>query len=194
LGRTKDPATAELPKVALGSQLSPEALMRLSLLSLTVVLVASTACGERPSPAEPVVAAPPTTLAAAQGPPSEVDVSFTVEGFCAFAILFEVRGKAKTIELPGGRTISTGPGLTLTMTNLDNENQETLGITGAFHQDTLANGDLVTVATGRNLLFDPFAGIVLTMGRFTFVFDAEGNLIQPLQGTGRQIDVCELLG
>jgi hypothetical protein len=31
------------------------------------------------------------------------------------------------------------------LTNLDNGNQVTLNITGAFHVTTLANGDVVTV-------------------------------------------------
>jgi hypothetical protein len=152
-----------------------------------------TACSDRPTPAEPVSAATPIAIAAAQGRPTDVDVTFTGEGFCPFAILFHFGGKTKTITLPGKRTITTAPGAIATLTNLDNQNQETFGITGAFHQDTLANGDLVTVVTGRNLLFDPFAGLVLAIGRFSFVFDAEGNLIQPLAGTGRQIDICKLL-
>jgi hypothetical protein len=52
---------------------------------------------------------------------------------------------------------------------------------------------VVTVVTGRNLLFDPFAGFVLAIGRFSYAFDAEGILIQPLEGIGRLIDICELL-
>jgi hypothetical protein len=31
------------------------------------------------------------------------------------------------------------------------------------------------------------------IGRFSFVSDAEGNLIQQQMGTGQRIDVCELL-
>jgi hypothetical protein len=167
--------------------------MRLLFLTSTAVLVwASTGCGDRLSPVESAAVSPPR-VSAARGGPSDVDVSFTGEGLCAFSILFHITGKTKTITLPGGRTITTSPGAVLTLTNLENENQETFGITGAFHQDTLPNGDLVTVGTGRNLLFDPFAGLVLAIGRFSFVFDAQGNLIQPLAGTGRQIDICELL-
>jgi hypothetical protein len=169
--------------------------MRVSLLAPTAVLVwASAACDDHSSVAEPVVAAPPGAIAAArQSPPTDVDQTFTFEGGCSFAILVHVVGKQKVIELPDGGTITTGPDLVVTLTNLDNQHQETFGITGAFHQDTLPNGDLVTVATGRNLQFDPVAGLVLIMGRFSWIFDAQGNLIQPLTGTGRQIDVCELL-
>jgi hypothetical protein len=155
---------------------------------------ALTACGDRPSPVEPVSMAPPIAVAAAQGRPTDVDETpFTVE-FCAFPILVELSGKAKTIALPGGRTILTSPGLTVTLTNLDNENQEKLGITDALHQRTLENGDVETVATGRSALFAPIVpGLVLVVGRFSFVLDEEGNLVQPLEGTGRQIDICELL-
>jgi hypothetical protein len=95
--------------------------------------------------------------------------------------------------LPGGRFIFTSPGLTATLTNLENEKQMRLNITGAFHQTTLENGDVVTVATGRNFLGDPEAGFVLAKGRFSFVFDAEGNLVQPLAGKGKLTDVCALL-
>ena len=52
---------------------------------------------------------------------------------------------------------------------------------------------MVTVMTGRNFAIDPEAGTTVVIGRFSFVFDAEGNLIQPQTGTGQRIDVCELL-
>jgi hypothetical protein len=142
--------------------------------------------------------APPIATAAAQGPPIEVDQTpFTVTTFCDFPIEVVLSGKAKRIDLPGGRTILTAPGLTVTLTNLDNGNRETLNITGAEHQRTLENGDVEHVLTGRGAVFDPFIpgfqGFVLLIGRFSFVVDAEGNLVQPLQGTGQRIDICELL-
>jgi hypothetical protein len=158
------------------------------------LVCAITACDDRSSPVEPGNAAAPIAIAAAQGRPADVDETpFTVD-FCAFPILVELSGKGKTIELPGGRTIMSAPGLTVTLTNLDNENQETLVITGSFHQRILETGDVETVATGRNALFDPITpGLVLAIGRFSFVFDTLGALIQPLQGAGQLIDVCELL-
>jgi hypothetical protein len=158
-----------------------------------VLVCVLTACTDRPSPVEAVGVGTPRAPAAAQGRPSEVTESFTITGFCEFDILYEAGGKQKGIELPGGRTITIFPGFSATLTNLDNGNQETLGITGAFHQSTLANGDVEVVFTGRNLLGDPDAGLVLAIGRFSIVFDAEGNLIQSLQGTGQLIDICELL-
>jgi hypothetical protein len=163
------------------------------LISLLVVLVcALAACNDRPSPMEATEAVP-LRVSQAQGRPTEQDFSFTGQGFCAFDILFHYTGKAKFIALPGNRSIVTSPGLVVTLTNLDNQNQETFGITGAFHQDTLSNGNLVTVVTGRNLLFDPLAGFVLAIGRFSFAFDATGTLIQPLQGKGKLTDLCKLL-
>jgi hypothetical protein len=34
---------------------------------------------------------------------------------------------------------------------------------------------------------------VLAIGNFSFVFDAGGNLIQPLEGKGQLIDACALI-
>lgn len=56
---------------------------------------------------------------------------------------------------------------------------------------------MTTRITGRNLPFDPVRGVNLTIGNFSFVFDAEGNLIKafddPPAGNGQVIDVCALL-
>ena len=146
-----------------------------------------------------LVVAAPMAVAARQAPPLPVKGSQDLEagavfGRCDFPIRFELSGKAQTLVLPDGRFIFTSPGLTATLTNLDHpENQETLSITGAFHQTTLENGDVVTVATGRNILGDPEAGFVLAIGNFSYVFDEEGNLVQPLEGEGQLIDICTLL-
>ena len=137
-----------------------------------------------------------TNALAQQGPPTEFEDTFTIEGICAFPVLVEVSGKTKTIELPGGRTLFTFPGEVGTLTNLDDPaKHETLSITGAFHQTILENGDVEFVATGRNLLigFDPVDSFVITFGRFSIVFDSDFNIIQPLSGNGRVIDVCKLL-
>ena len=151
--------------------------------------------------------AAPTVLAQ-EGPPNggapqDVSGTFTVNpgdilGTCDFSMQLEVSGKGKTIVLPDGRRILTSPGLHVTITNLDNGEQATFNITGTFHETTnLETGEVTTVTTrvtGRNLLFDPEAGTVIAIGKFSFVFDAEGNLVQPLEGKGRLIDVCALLG
>ncbi len=137
-----------------------------------------------------------TNAVAQQGPPTDVDDTFPIEGICAFPVLVELNGKAKTIELPGGGTLFTSPKLTATFTNLDDPSRrETLGITGAIRQTVLENGDVALLFTGRNLVigFDPVAGFVITIGRFSVAFDADDNITQPLSGNGQLIDVCQLL-
>lgn len=114
-------------------------------------------------------------------------------GSCEFPFSLDLSGKGKTIELPDGSLILTSPGLDVTITNLDNDKQASFNITGSVHQSTLENGDVKTVLTGRNFAIDPVAGTVVTIGRFSYVFDAEGNLVQPQMGNGQRIDVCALL-
>ena len=144
---------------------------------------------------------PATELArASQGrgsPPVPVSGSFivprgSVPG-CDFDLEVSFSGLAGEIDLPGNRFIFTAPQLTATLRNLDTGRSVTVSITGAFHQSTDQNGNVTTVATGRNLLGDPEAGFVLAIGDFSFVFDSNGNLIQPLTGQGQLIDVCSLI-
>lgn len=133
------------------------------------------------------------------GPPGPQPIDITLQAGespnpCTFGIRIQGNGKTKTITLPGNRDIITSPGLHVTVTNLaDPSKQVTLNITGAFHQTTEPDGSVVTIATGRNLLFDPVQGFVLAIGHFSYIFDAEGKLTQPLKGKGQLIDVCALL-
>jgi hypothetical protein len=147
--------------------------------------------------------AAPTVLAQGNGgapedasgtiPPDDVAKYFP--GHCSFPIQLELSGKGKVITLPDGRRILTSPGLYVTVTNVETGEQATFNITGTLHETTnLETGEVTTRITGRNLLFDPEAGVVLTIGPFTYVFDAEGNLIQPFVGKGKVTDVCALLG
>jgi len=133
-------------------------------------------------------------------PPQPISLSFVlpagaVFGECAFDVQFDLKGKASQITLPGGRFIITAPQQNVTLTNLTPGSTKTvtLNITGASHQSTNSNGDVTTVVTGRNLLGDPDAGFVLAIGSFSFTFDKNGNLIQPLAGTGQLIKVCPLI-
>jgi hypothetical protein len=114
-------------------------------------------------------------------------------GSCDFPFQLDFSGKAKTIDRPGDVFIFTSPDLNVTVTNLDNDKQATFNVTGTLEQTTLANGDVVTVARGRNFLIDPEAGTVIAIGDFSFVFNAKGELIQPLGGEGQLIDVCAAL-
>jgi hypothetical protein len=127
-------------------------------------------------------------------PPLEFDLPAGPES-CAFPVHIEVTGKIKFNALPGDRMIITAPGENALVTNMDSGKQITLNITGSAHQTTYPNGDVVTVATGRNLLWDPIAEphVALTRGRFTYAFDKDGVLIHPRSGTGQLTDVCALL-
>jgi hypothetical protein len=155
-----------------------------------------------------LVVAAPTVLARSDNGTAPVDASGTIivdpadpnpplPGHCSFPIRLDLSGKGKVITQPDGSAILTSPGLFVTVTNLDSpENQVTLNVTGTFHQTTAANGDVTTRITGRNLPFDPDAGVNLTIGNFSFVFDKNGNLIKSFEdtdGNGQVIDVCELL-
>jgi hypothetical protein len=133
-------------------------------------------------------------------PPEQVTFSFIVDagspsGSCAFPISVSGQGGAKTILLRSGNFIATSPNLNATVTNLANPTKQVnLNITGVFHVTTESDGTTAYVVTGRNLLTDPIAGVVLAIGSFSFAFDASGNLKQPLtkQG-GNLIDICALL-
>jgi hypothetical protein len=138
--------------------------------------------------------------ASSAAPPEPVDSTpFTVpEGIaCDFPLQAELSGKSNVKELPGGRTLSTSPGLRVTLTNVEEpSNQVSYVITGSFLIRELDDGNEFVVARGRNIVFGPDVGMFLTIGRFTFVaFDADGTplaLTQP-EGNGRLIDVCAQL-
>jgi hypothetical protein len=171
--------------------------MRLSLIALTGLVWTSTSCGDRPSPVEPASGVAPR-VSAAGGRPIDATFSFEVDAgvYCDFAFRIEASEKEKAIALPGGRTLLLFPGAVYTVTNLDNGNQETFRIPGSFHVTNLENDDVETVFTGRNIIGltpDP-RFLVLAIGTFSYVFDPQGNLVQPLEGDGQLIDVCELLG
>jgi hypothetical protein len=154
-----------------------------------LIAAAVMSCILQPANAQSTNGTPPIGVSSSQTIPAG-----GVFGECAFPVQFQQDGKAKTIGLPGGRFIATSPGLHATLTNLNSPAKSvTLNITGVFHQSTDANGDTLTVVTGRNLLGDPDAGFVLAIGSYSFKFDAAGNLVQPLAGTGQLIKICPLI-
>jgi hypothetical protein len=135
---------------------------------------------------------------ASAAPPEPVDTTpFPVEGICPFPMLAELSGKTKDIDLGSGQTLSTAPGLRVTLTNLaEPTNQVSYVITGSFLLTEQPDGTLFVVARGRNIVFGPEVGMFLTIGRFTFVgFDADGTILAGTQpeGNGRLIDVCAQL-
>ena len=133
--------------------------------------------------------------ASADDAPEPINFDFVDSTSCPFSIHVVLTGKTKTIDLPGGRQIVTSPGLDVDFTNLESGKEVTLSITGASHVTTQDNGDIVVVATGRNILFDPVAEphFALTRGHFTWAVDKDGTLIQPRSGKGKLTDVCQLL-
>jgi hypothetical protein len=143
-----------------------------------------------------ILAAPAVSAQPNGGAPQPIDetpVPLPAGSACEFEVLLEQTGKTKAIELNGGRTISIFPGNRATLTNVDTGKRVTLNIPGSFEATVLENGDVLTVLRGRNLALDPEAGFVLTIGRFSFAFDKKNNLIQPLSGKGKLVDVCGLL-
>jgi hypothetical protein len=148
-------------------------------------IVAASVAGVAMSTSGVAVAAPPTPVAQTQ----TIDAGV----FCDFPIIFSQAGKTKTIE-HGAFTLITSPGLKATLTNGDTGKTVTYSITGAFHNTTLANGNVVTRSTGRSLLGDPVAGLVIAIGNFSFTNDAKNNNVVPLHGTGSLINICEALG
>ena len=154
---------------------------RLLLLALVVALAVIVAAG--------------LPKAASAAPPDAINTSLKTVGSCDFPVQIDISGKAKTIELPGGRTtLVTSPGARATLANLaEPANQVSYLITGVYHQTELTNGDVEVVTTGRALLFDQSFGMFLVAGRYTFTLDEEGSFVQPPTGTGRMVDVCALL-
>ena len=136
-----------------------------------------------------------TAAAAAAGaaPPAPFGGTFEIDGYCSFTVVVEVDGKAGTIERPDGSFILTSPGLDATVTNEETGATERYSITGAFHQTVLPSGNTLTRTTGRSLLGDPEAGLVIASGDFSFESAPDGSVVVPLSGTGRLVDVCEVL-
>ena len=124
---------------------------------------------------------------------------FSVSEDQDFALEIVVTGKSKTIVHPDDSFLFLSPGQKATLTNLDDPSKTvTFGVTGSFHQTTLDDGTVVTESHGRSLLFDPLIddgkpGLVLAIGNFSFAFDAEGDLIEPLNGDGQIVNVIDLL-
>jgi hypothetical protein len=140
----------------------------------------------------PAQAAPPSPPPRPQ--PFTFDLDVPVDfplGHCDFPVHILATGKTKTIQIPTGTTIGIAGDATGTVTRTDEQGGSVeYSINGSFINTTDADGNVTTKATGRNLLTDPEAGVVVTSGNFTFTFDKDGNLLEGLSGTGKIIDVC----
>jgi len=133
------------------------------------------------------------------GGSAPVDAGFTFDipggAGCDFPVNWTVTGKASLITLPGDRLIVTAPQQKAVVTNLDEPSKSvTLVVTSAFHVSTDANGDQIFTATGRSLLADPVANImVLATGSFSWRFDPVNFALLDLSGTGKTVDVCAMI-
>jgi len=160
----------------------------------TLLACALVACADRGSPVEPAVGAAAATPSAVGGPPAGIEDSY-VSTTCRFPMLVELSGKLKELPLPGGRVKVLFPAFNVTLTNLSTGKQKTISSTGSFHITALPDGNTEIVYRGRNTYDDPVAGrFLLLIGQFREVFDPDFNPVEPLDGVGRMIDLCALLG
>jgi len=141
----------------------------------------------------------PTMVHAAGSPPVDAGFSFDIpaNAGCNFPVNWTGTGKQSLITLPGDRAIVTAPKQRTVVTNLaDPSKSVTLNVEGALHGSVGPQGELTIVATGRNLLADPIANImVLTVGTFQYTFDLNTGFpdLSDLSGEGTLIDVCAMI-
>jgi hypothetical protein len=124
--------------------------------------------------------------------PGSPENSFTVRGACDFPVLFEPSGRGLNIlESSDDRTIVTAPGATVTLTNLEQpDNQITVVVTAAEHLTPQPDGTTVDVITGQILFWPP---LQLLVGHHTLLLNKQGKVIEMLSSEGQEIDVCARL-
>jgi hypothetical protein len=140
----------------------------------------------------------PGPVGAQQSPPSPVEATiFFRLGYpneyraCpAFDVKVDVEGKAGLLTLPNNLVIFTSPALNATVTNLANQKQVSLNVTGTQHWEVI-NGVVVfqmnvgSNLTIRNQMFgDTVDTLAYVKGLSTF---------PPFSSVGTYTDICELL-
>lgn len=109
---------------------------------------------------------------------------------CSFDVAIEIEGKTKSIELPDGTFITTAPGQTATVTNLDT--LETLNLRISGTSKTTRTG---VVFRGANLIIrstafgDDTEALLFAHGRYTF----DTTATPKLTGVGASTDICAAL-
>jgi hypothetical protein len=130
-------------------------------------------------------------------PPTDAGFSFDIPAGagCDFPVNWTVTGNSSVITLPGDRLIITAPKQKVVVTNLAvPSNTITFVVTSALHVSTDSNGDTIVVATGRSLLGDPVANVmVFTIGTFSWRFDPITSALLDLSGNGQLVDVCAMI-
>jgi hypothetical protein len=133
------------------------------------------------------------------GAPGDAAAEFILKaedpGTCDFDVGFVAQGKFKVLQVGDRKTITVGPGQSATLTNLEDPSRSvTLNITGSFHVTELADGSLVFVVKGRNLLWGgTLPKLTLAIGDFTFTLNPDFSEKEPLEGKGQKIDVCAMI-
>ena len=85
----------------------------------------------------------------AQRPSTDASGTCTLRRLGDFKVQFDVTGPGSTIALPGGGSIVTSPGLTVTLTNLGAPDQQVpLNVTGPITETVLENGKVQRVMGG----------------------------------------------
>jgi hypothetical protein len=141
----------------------------------------------------------PAMVQAGGSPPVDIGSSIDIpaNAGCDFPVNWTGTGKSSFITLPGDRALVTAPKQTTVVTNLaDPSKSVTLHVEGVLHGTFGPQGELIIVATGRNLLADPIANVmVLTIGTFEYIFDLNTGapVLSDLSGEGQVIDICALI-
>jgi hypothetical protein len=126
------------------------------------------------------------------GPPELFTVDMVVEDACPdFPVHAEGTLEAKAIENPDGTFIFVGPGFSITLTNLeDPDNQITVHAAAAFHDTRLPDGNILSVVTGRLIEWSP---LQLFIGRHTLLIGERGDVLEFVSSQGKTVDLCARL-
>jgi hypothetical protein len=163
-----------------------------ALLSVASCCAIAAACGDVSPPLAPSPAAIQTASASQAGAPQPIEILAVVENACEFPVQLAITGKEKVMFRGDGSIFVTSPGSTVTLTNLDTDEEMQQVITGSINVVFHDNGDADLEFRGRNLV-ELESGLFISVGIWTATFDVEGNEVNPFRGTGQLLDVCAAL-
>jgi hypothetical protein len=124
--------------------------------------------------------------------PTPIERTFTLRSSCDFPVLFEGSGKLNVLELPGGVTMIHGPSISITLTNLEEpDNQVLVATHTAETQTPLDNGETLVTYTGHIINWSP-GTLELLIGQITLVLHQNGQY-ELLSTEGQVIDLCTKL-
>jgi hypothetical protein len=167
-----------------------------SRIMLAVLACLLGACSDQPTPLGPDAAG--SVSLNNGGAPTPIDAQFVddfASAVCGFTVVTKITGKVKVLAFPKGRVLVIGPAFTITFTNATTGRSVTRAVTGASHNTSLPNGNTEIVLTGSNAIavLGEETFFLFLNGRFTYVVDSNGIIVQGLEGNGKREDVCPLL-